>query len=207
MFFVHKQGPPLPMGSQHHSLWDPNATPYGIPTSTLMGSQHHSPWDPHTNPSGIPPPFPMGSRCHSQSLSLSIRKSQPWQFISMISQPLCLEGDPLTGDPNSPPLSSTMTVWQRANSRRNSRSTGSLFLWAASRSPTLLGSNVFSPWQLRVNTNPCKRHGQASGPEIPTVGPPYNALPQSYLAPCYAGERNYAPMAVCSHGPCPNLPK
>lgn len=60
MFFVHKQGPPLPMGSQHHSLWDPNATPYGIPTSTLMGSQHHSPWDPHTNPSGIPPPLPNG---------------------------------------------------------------------------------------------------------------------------------------------------
>lgn len=183
---------PLPMGSQRHSLWDPNIDPYGIPTLIPVGSH---------------PPFPMGSRRHSQSLSLSIRKSQPWQFISTISQPLCLEGDPLTGDPNSPPLSSTMTVWQRANNRRNSRSTGSLFLWAASRSPTLLGSNVFSPWQLRVNTNPCKRHGQAAGPEIPTVGPPYNALPQSYLAPCYAGERNYAPMAVCSHGPSPNLPK
>lgn len=59
-----------------------------------------------------------------------------------------------------PPLSSTMTVWQRASNRRNSLSTGSLSRRAASSSATSLESDIFSPRWLQVSPDPCKRHGQ-----------------------------------------------
>lgn len=64
---------------------------------------------------------------------------------------------------NPPPLSSTMTVWQRASSLRNSLSTGSLSLWAASSSVTSQTSNFCSPGCSQLSPEPCKRHRQDAG--------------------------------------------
>lgn len=64
---------------------------------------------------------------------------------------------------NPPPFSSTMTVWQRASSRRNSLSTGSLSRRAASSSLVSQKSIFCCPWWLQVSADPCRRHGQAAG--------------------------------------------
>lgn len=64
---------------------------------------------------------------------------------------------------NPPPFSSTMTVWQRASSLRNSLSTGSLSRWAASSSVASQKSNFSCTWWLQVTPEPCKRHREAAG--------------------------------------------
>lgn len=63
---------PLPMGSQRHSLWDPNIDPYGIPTPLPMGSPHQSQWDPTPLPNGIPMPLPIPILIHQKIPALAV---------------------------------------------------------------------------------------------------------------------------------------